>query len=70
MKLYVIVGPSNNFGGWHRAQRALDSSPLEAVHAFTSERDAWDWLLTPENPDQERAMRHAWRVVEFKAGES
>lgn len=74
LRLFVIAHKSapvdadfKSCGGWHQASIYSRGKPVECVHAFTSEADAWQFLLDafPGDEMHERAMRSAWRVVEL-----
>jgi hypothetical protein len=66
LRLFAIVHTNapGAPGGWHPTDPRQGRS-VEAVHAFTSEADAWTFLLAPfpGDPAHERAMRTGWRVV-------
>lgn len=73
IELFVIVGPFGNLGAWHNTAENGHLVEVECVHAFTSEADAWKFVLGATRVSRElreqheRAMRKAWRVLRVSA---
>ena len=68
IEVFVIVGPYGNLGAWHSTRENGHRVGVECVHAFTSEADAWHFVMGDDpTREHERAMRVAWRVLRVSA---